>query len=202
VTADVADGDRELATFTTEELVAVGFPGVAADDDPWLVGLSPSARAAALGAGLRGLVARGMLRPADGRAEAVGALGEIGRLCARASVRVEATGRAVRHTLHGVRSGLVVHHGAASGAHRFVLRTEERAAREVVGALGASAGGAVGALDLVARRVADGRAWQAAARLVATADGVVLTTKDETRAVPPAEAWTVVAGLLLPPDTR
>ena len=189
----------DLATFTTEELVAVGFPGVVTEDDPWLSGLGRSDLAAALGAGIRSLVARGLLRlaPTAGQGEAVGALGEIARLCTQADVRVDVAAPRVRHTLHRAEPGVVVHHAAAGGAHRFVLRTEERAAREVVGALGEG-----GALQLGARHQAGGRVWQATARLAATADGVVLTTRDGTRVVPSADAWTVVAGLLLPPDTR
>lgn len=128
------DGDRRLASFTTEELAATLPPCDAVPrlpDDSWLDALDPARRGAAEAAALRSLAARGLVVTdgPDGRLR--GDLRVVHELRAAAptivSAEVRRGGRSARHRLHRAAPGLVLHLAEVAGAHHGALRTEPSA---------------------------------------------------------------------------
>ena len=140
------DGDRDLTSFTTEELAATRPAGVEIPDlpeDPWFAGLDTASRRVALASATRSLAARGLVASSGERGVVHGDLRLVHELRAAAPtvVQAEVEGtvagrrRRVRHLCCRAHPGLVLHLAAAAGLHRGALRSEATAGLCLAGAV-------------------------------------------------------------------
>lgn len=150
--ADLArDGDRELTSFTSEELAAAApesaeVPGL--PEDAWLAGLDAGERRVALAAATRSLAARDLLTSTNGRGVVHGDLRIVHDLRAGAPTVVQGQAhgvldgrrRRVRHLLCRTFPGLVLHLATVAGVHRAALRTEASAGLRLAGVVVDTAG--------------------------------------------------------------
>lgn len=127
----LATADLGLPALTAEELGALGRDGVPVPL-PVLDGLAPAALAAALDAGRRSLLARGLLL-ADGTHGP--ALRAVAALRAHPEVRVVAEGPSGTVWWHAAPSGVVLEERPGpDGVHQLLLRPRRRAAAALAAA--------------------------------------------------------------------